>query len=41
MVVSPVSRMSRPQQVVGLVGVLDEFLQLVEDMAVQKPNRAR
>jgi hypothetical protein len=31
----------QPVQVIRLVGVLDEFLQLVEDMAVQKPNRAR
>jgi len=39
MVVSPVSRMSRPQQVVGLVGVLDEFLELVQDVAVQEPGQ--
>jgi hypothetical protein len=32
---------AQPQQVVGLVRVLDEFLQLVQDVAVQESNRAR
>jgi hypothetical protein len=30
---------AQPQQVVGLVRVVDEFLQLVEDMAVQEPEQ--
>ena len=30
---------AEPQQVVGLVGVLDEFLQLVQDVAVQEPEQ--
>ena len=32
---------AEPQQVVGLVGADGEFLQLVQDVAVQEPNRAR
>jgi hypothetical protein len=30
---------AQPQQVVGFVRVIDEFLQLVEDMAVQEPEQ--
>jgi hypothetical protein len=30
---------AQPQQVVGLVRVVDEFLQFVEDMAVQEPEQ--
>jgi hypothetical protein len=30
---------AEPQQVVGLVGVVDEFLELVQDVAVQEPEQ--
>jgi len=30
---------AQPQQVIGLVRVVDEFLQFVEDMAVQEPEQ--
>ena len=30
---------AQPEQVVGLVGVIDEFLELVEDVAVQEPEQ--
>ena len=30
---------AQPEQVVGLVGVVDEFLELVEDVAVQEPEQ--
>jgi hypothetical protein len=29
---------AEPEQVVGLVGVVDEFLQLVVDVSVQEPE---
>ena len=32
---------AEPQQVVGLVGVLDEFLELVQDVAVQEPEQGQ
>ena len=30
---------AEPQQIIGLVGVLDEFLELVQDVAVQEPEQ--
>jgi hypothetical protein len=30
---------AQPQQVVGLVGVVDEFLQFVQDVTVQEPEQ--
>jgi hypothetical protein len=32
---------AKPEQIVGLVGVVDEFLQLVEDVSVQESEEQR